>query len=222
MAIPLDEINLNHIPIHTKRQALPLALLLAISLSLSACAALITPKVEQSVSKLRAGQYSLDKAHATLLFKVKHMGLSTYVGRFNKLDASLDFDPANIANSKLSAVIQVASLDINNPGLKGDLMGAKWFNLANHPEVVFETTSVKELDQSSFEFTGDLSWRGVTKPMTLRATFHGGASNILTGKYTIGFSAKGSFLRSDFGMDAFIPLVGNEIEIETYAEFQRN
>lgn len=208
--------------LQTKRQLLPWITLLIVSLFLSACVSLITPKVEQTVSKLRAGQYSLDKGHATLLFKIQHMGLSTYVGRFNQLAASLEFDPADIAAAKLNAVIQVDSLDINDAGLKNDLMGAKWFNQANHPEVIFSTTSVKEIDQSTFEFTGDLAWRGVTKPMMLQATFHGGASNILTGKYTIGFSAKGSFLRSDFGMDAFIPLVGDRVEIETYAEFQRN
>ena len=208
--------------LQTKKRVLSWAMLLVASLSLSACVSLITPKVEKTVSELRAGEYSLDKGHATLLFKIQHMGLSTYVGRFNQLEASLDFDPADIAAAKLSAVIQVDSLDINDAGLKDDLMGTKWFNQASHPEVIFNTTSVKEINESTFEFTGDLAWRGVTRSMVLQATFHGGASNILTGKYTIGFSAKGSFLRSDFGMDAFIPLVGDKVEIETYAEFQRN
>ena len=212
--------NANHL--QRKKRILSLALFLIMSLSLSACVSLITSKVEQTVSKLRAGQYSLDKDHATLLFKIQHMGLSTYVGRFNQLEASLDFDPDDITSAKLSAVILVDSLDINDASLKDDLMGAKWFNQTNYPKVIFNTTSVKELDESSFEFTGDLMWRGVTNPIVLEATFHGGASNILTGKYTIGFSAKGSFLRSDFEMDSFIPLIGDKVEIETFAEFQRN
>ena len=76
--------------------------------------------MQPELSKLKAGAYSLDKTHARLLFKVTHLGLSTYVGRFNEFDASLEFDPENINAAKLSAVIEVGSLDINDAGLKDD------------------------------------------------------------------------------------------------------
>jgi len=190
-------------------------------LGISGCAALLTPKVEVEISKLKAGQYSLDKTHATLLFKIQHLGLSTYVGRFNRIDASLDFDPANVASARLEAIIEIDSLDVNDSGLKQDLMGTGWFNQAQYPQATFSTISVTPKSANEFEFVGNLSWRGVTKPVTLTATFHGGANNILTGKYTLGFSAKGSFLRSDFGMDKFIPLVGDKVNIEAFAEFQK-
>ena len=88
---------------------------------LSACVSLITPKVESELVKLKAGQYSLDSSHATLLFKIQHLGLSTYVGRFNTFDASLEFDPDNIAASRLTALIEIDSLDINDTDLKDDL-----------------------------------------------------------------------------------------------------
>jgi len=91
---------------------------------LSACVSLITPKVETDVVKLKAGQYSLDSSHATLLFKVQHLGLSTYVGRFNQFDASLEFDPQNIAAARLSAIIEIDSLDINDRDLKDECNGA--------------------------------------------------------------------------------------------------
>ena len=77
------------------------------------------------------------------------------------------------------------------------------------------------LSDNDFKFTGNLDWRGVVKPIELTVTFHGGANNILTQKYTLGFSDKGSFKRSDFGMDAYIPLVADEINLEVFSEFQR-
>ena len=199
-----------------------IAAVLVSSLFLSACVSLITPKVESNVVKLKAGQYSLDQSHATLLFKIQHLGLSTYVGRFNQFDASLKFDPNNIADASLSAVVEIDSLDINDDGLKNDLMGRSWFRQAEYPQATFESTSVRPSSETEFEFTGMLNWRGKQQPVVVKATFHGGANNILSGKYTLGFSAKGSFLRSDFGMDKYVPLVGDEVIVEAYAEFLKN
>lgn len=200
-----------------KTSCLTLLLLL-----LGACAALLTPKVESEVAELRSGQYRLDKSHATVLFKISHMGLSTYVGRFNEFDASLDFNAQDLPATQLDAVIEMGSLDINDADLKSDLLGGKWLATSTYPQAVFSTRSVKPSGDNQFEFTGDLNWRGVTHPIQLDVVFHGGANNILTGKYTLGFSATGRFLRSDFGMDAYIPLVGDEIHIEAFAEFQRS
>ena len=196
-------------------------LLLGLLTFLSGCVSWLAPKVENDVVKLKAGEYTLDKSHTTVLFKIQHLGLSTYVGRFNSFDASLDFDPENPSNMQLQASIDIDSLDINNPDLKDDLMGRAWFNQSRYPNAVFTTQSVVALGDNDFKFTGNLDWRGVVKPIELTVTFHGGANNILTQKYTLGFSAKGSFKRSDFGMDAYIPLVGDEINLEVFSEFQR-
>ena len=73
-----------------------LPVIFGLTILLSSCVSLLVPTVNTEVVSLKAGQYKLDKAHATLLFKVQHLGLSTYVGRFNNFDASLDFDPENI------------------------------------------------------------------------------------------------------------------------------
>lgn len=197
-------------------------ILLLVTVFLSSCTSLLMPKVATEVSTLRAGEYSLDRAHATLLFKVQHLGLSTYVGRFNEFSASLDFDPQNIAASKLDGIIEIGSLDINNTALAEDLLSGTWFDASNYPQAIFSTTSVNLISDSEFEFVGDLNWRGVTKEISVLGTFHGGASNVLSGKYTLGFSAEASILRSDFGMDAYIPIVGDQIDIEVYVEFHKN
>jgi len=202
------------------------ALLFTLLVVLSGCASLLAPKVQKDVLQLRAGAYELDTRHTALLFKVGHLGLSTYVGRFNEIKATLDFDPNNIQATKLEAIIEIDSLEINDPDLAKQLMGKTWFNQKRYPQASFKTLSVAPVtdsqDGSQFDFTGLLSFRGVEKPLTVRATFNGGANNILNGKYTLGFNATASFLRSDFGMGAFVPLVGDEIQLEAFAEFLRN
>ena len=198
------------------------ALTVLLLLLLSGCIAWLAPKVQADLVKLKAGQYSLDKSHTSVLFKVQHLGLSTYVGRFNKFDASLNFDPLNIEAMQLEAIIEMGSLDINDPDLKDDLMGRSWFYQSKYPQAKFTTQSVSLLKDNTFEFTGELDWRGVKKPIVLTVIFHGGATNILTQKYTLGFSATGSFLRSDFGMGDFVPFVGDLVNIEVYSEFQKN
>ena len=189
---------------------------------LSGCIALLTPKVESNFAELKAGAYSLDKSHARLLFKVRHLGLSTYVGRFNSFDASLEFDPQNMQESELRALIDMTSLDINDSSLSDTLAGANWLNSRSYPQAQFTSSQVKPLSDTEFEFSGKLSWRGKTKDITVTARFEGGAFDVLTRKYKLGFSAETEFLRSDFGMDAFIPLVGDKIQLETYVEFIRN
>lgn len=196
-------------------------IVLFLSILLSGCVSWLAPKVESEVVKLRAGAYTLDKSHTTVLFKIQHLELSTYVGRFNSFDASLDFDPKNPASMNLEASIDIDSIDINDPGLEDDLMGRTWFHQKKYPQAKFTTLGVEPLADNQFTFIGNLDWRGVVKPISLTVTFHGGAVNILTQRYTLGFSAKGSFLRSDFGMDAYIPIVGDQINIEVFSEFQK-
>jgi len=100
-------------------------------------------------------------------------------------------------------------------------MGRTWFHQKKYPQAKFTTLKVEPLGDNQFTFTGNLNWRGVVKSISLVVVFHGGANNLLTQKYTLGFSATGSFLRSDFGMDAYIPIVGDQINIEVFSEFQK-
>lgn len=199
---------------------------LALLLMLCSCNTLIStlasPKVNAELETLKPGLYSLDHSHSALIFKIQHMGLSTYVGRFNVVDAELDFDPTNIEATRLTADVEMASLDINDDGLKGDLMGRKWFNQRQYPIARVSTQKVEALNDNNIKLILDLDWRGVKQPIEMTATFHGGANNVLTGKYTLGFSAIGTFKRSAFGMNQFIPLVGDDVSLEAFGEFQKN
>jgi len=204
------------------RLSVLMVLQLILLLGATSCASLVRPNFTQTLSELRSGAYTLDPEHAYVHFKVGHLDLSTIVGRFNTIEAELDFDPANPASLSLSGIIDAASIDLNNASLEDRLRDTEWFDATNHPQIVFNSTKVELRDDGSFLITGELSVRGITKEILMTARFNGGADNILTGKYTLGFSADTQLKRSDYGMDAFAALVADDIEVEMHGEFQRN
>ena len=208
----------------TSRHSIPLrrfAPLLAVPLLLTGCDRILTPDFETEITEVRAGQFTLDPNHATLLWKLNHLGFSTFVGRFNDFDASLDFDPENIENSSLEVVVNTAGLDINLPEFEEELRGDNWFNVEAFPQAVYRTTSFAEaIDENSFVFNGELTFMGTTAPVALEVDFHGGGRNFLTRSYTVGFSASANFQRSTFGLDRFVSFgVGDDIELEIHVEF---
>ncbi|MGF1477200.1 MAG: YceI family protein [Geminicoccaceae bacterium] len=196
------------------------ALLLTALASAVACGRLI-PAQHQTFdpASLRAGSFRLDPDHATLLVKIDHLGFSTYVGRFNSFDASLDFDPERPEASDLQVVIDTSSIDVNNEAFEEELRGPQWFDVASFPEASFVAREISVTDENAGEIRGDLTLVDVTRPVVLDVTFNGGANNLLTGRYTIGFAAETSFQRSAFGMDYLVPAIGDEVEVEIHAEF---
>lgn len=198
------------------------ALFLLCSAALVSCDRILTPDFNTEMTELRDGAYTLDKDHATLLFKVDHLGFSTYVGRFNDFDATLDFDPENVENSSLEVIVETASIDVNNPEFAEDLR-ADWFDVENYPQAIFRTTRFVESDGNNFVFEGELTLLGNTAPVTLNVTSNGGGRNFLTRSYTLGFSANTTFQRSDFGMDNLVSFgVGDDVELEIHVEFQES
>lgn len=188
---------------------------------LSGCGYLIQLNVKSGMVNLKKGSYQLDPRHTTVLFKVDHLGLSKFVGRFNRVEATLDYDPENPAAAKLSAMIFTGSVDVNNPDFAATLTGSSWFDSSRYPHANFITTAVELVDGNRARFLGDLTMLGISAPIALDIHFNGGADNMLTGRYTLGFSATSTFKRSQFGMSQYIPAIGDDIEIEVHAEFQR-
>lgn len=202
------------------RSGWPWSLVLC-SVLVSSCASIVRPNYTQNIAELRPGDYILDPDHAYVHFRVGHLGLSTIVGRFNSVAGTLDFDPAAITATKLQGVIEAASIDLNNAELESTLAGSSWFNTQAFPNISFTSTSVVAQDNGDLVITGDLTMRGVTRSIDLITTFNGGADNILTGKYTLGFTASTAIKRSDFGMDGFAALVADEVLVEMHGEFQK-
>jgi polyisoprenoid-binding protein YceI len=195
--------------------------ILLFALLLGGCTSLIRPNYTQELAKLRPGQYQLDKTHSYIFFRIDHLGLSKIIGRFNAFDASLDFNPEDITAMQLDGIIESNSIDINNDDLESTLQEDAWFDSARFPQITFESQSIQPRDDGTIDINGNLTMRGITQPIVLNTTFNGGADNLITRKYTIGFSATAQITRSTFGMDSFAAFVGDDIEIELHGEFLR-
>ena len=193
-------------------------------LVLPACntlAAAVAPQANTERAALRTGAYSLDNSHTAVIFKIGHLGFSNYVGRFELAEASLDFDAENPAEAQLEAIIEIASLDVANDDFAETLIGPSWFDAEAHPQAIFRSTSISVTGETTGTVTGDLTLKGVTKPVTLDVTFNGGDNDRLRGGYAIGFSATGSFKRSEFGISRLVGPVSDDVTIDIEAEFLR-
>lgn len=196
-------------------------LIISILFLTSSCISWLQPTLNQDIAEIQAGEYKLDKDHAALLFKINHMGFSSYVGRFNVFDVSLDFDPNNIENSRIEAIVDMGSIDVNHPDFAATLNGEVWLDTQRFPQAIFRSLSVEKSTKEKLLVRGELTFLGKTKAVTMVAKLNGAANNPLTRQYTLGFAANLRFKRSDFGLKKFIPVVGDEVEIEIHSEFQR-
>ncbi|NWG93234.1 MAG: polyisoprenoid-binding protein [Parvularculaceae bacterium] len=176
-----------------------------------------------------AGEYRLDKSHASLIFKVDHIGYSAYKGSFDDFDATLAFDPKAPETMRVTATISVASLDIPTPpqGFLDELKGPAWLNAAAFPAMTFRSTGVALTGPAAARVDGELEFRGIRAPVAFDTTFNGGYAGFppYDPNARIGFSAKGSLKRSVFGLLIGIPTpeapvgVGDDVAFEIEAEF---
>lgn len=201
----------------------PAKVLLAASLaaSLASCTALrvVTHEVNDDPVKAPAGLYRLDPRHSSLLFDVDHFGYSRFVARFDKVEATLDANTAEPEKSRLSVTVKAASVDTNVRELDSMVTGPDLLDAARYPDIRFETTALRRTGAKTGEMTGNLTMHGKTKPVTLEVTFNGGSPDPLTGDDTLGFSARGAFNRADWGLSAWWPAVGNDVNVRIEAEF---
>jgi len=187
----------------------------------SALAPVLKPNVSAEATALRDGAYELDKTHAALHFKIDHLGFSEFVGRFERFDASLDFDAETPQAARIDAVIDMASLDIANDEFAATLMGPDWFDAGAFPEAVFRSTAIEVTGDNTGVMTGEMTLHGVTAPVSFDVTFNGGGNDRLRRAYIVGFSATAVIDRMAFGVDRFKGLIADDVIIEIEAEFIR-
>ncbi len=185
-----------------------------------------TPASAQLAGDAPAGTYKIDPAHASVHFKVSHLGLSSYTARFIRFDATLTIDPTKPDAAKLEATVDPTSLRTDYPFAdKKDfdkvlIEDAKWLNATVAKSISFKSTGIKMTGPNTADVIGEISLLGVAKPLTLKTTFNGALKEQpFAKKPAMGFSAVGTIKRSDFGMVNLIPSVGDEVQIVIEAEF---
>lgn len=174
-----------------------------------------------------AGAYTLDKSHASLIIRVNHIGYSQFTARFVNWDASLNLDPAAPESSSINVTIDPRSIASDNPPAGFiDIMRNDFLKSPEFPQITFRSTRVERTGPNTANITGDLTLLGVTRPVTLEARFNGGYEGMSLDPHArVGFSARGTFNRSDFGMSYGLPPegsnlgVGNQVEVIVETEF---
>ena len=182
-------------------------------------------------AKAPAGSYVLDKSHASLTMTLSHMGMSHYTMRFDRFDAHFDYDPANPEASRVDVDVDANSLDVGDPGISRRF--AREFLAADRaPKITFVSTAISRTPPAATEggeaadppvtgvVTGDLTFRGVTRPVSLQVVFNGTGPGLLGG-HRMGFSASGDLKRSDFGSHDWEGAVGDDIHLAIEVEFRR-
>jgi polyisoprenoid-binding protein YceI len=162
--------------------------------------------------------FRLDPVHTRVAFQVSHAGFSQPVGSFSKVQGELSFDPDNWKDAKLTVRIPITTLDLGDADWQARILDATFFDAKRYPEAVFTSTSVEPVDATHARVTGTFQMHGASKPVTLDVTLNALKRHPLTFKRTAGFSATGLLHRSDFGMDKWKTVVGDEVRLIIEAE----
>jgi polyisoprenoid-binding protein YceI len=172
-------------------------------------------------AEVEAGDYKLDSEHGKITWSVDHLGFSTYVGQFVDVQADLRLDPANPSQSQLRATIPLTKVDSNSSGLDAHLQTADFFDTENHPTATFvsRAITIDPEDPSEATVVGDLTLRGVTRPVTMEVEFNQAGQSM--GAYKAGFDGEAVITRSDFGINFALPALGDEVKLHIEGEFVR-
>jgi polyisoprenoid-binding protein YceI len=167
--------------------------------------------------------WQLDKQHSEVRFAVRHMMISSVKGRFCSFEANVDLNESDLARSKVKATIDAASIDTGEADRDGHLKSPDFLDVANHPNITFESSSITKVDDTHYRLKGALSVHGVTHDVTFDAEAAGPAKDPW-GKQRMGFTLRGEIDREDFGLkwnqvlEAGGVLVGKKVHIEADLE----
>jgi polyisoprenoid-binding protein YceI len=144
-------------------------------------------------------QYSIDSTHSEIGFTARHMVFAKVRGQFKSWTGKVEYDAKDPTRSKVSAEIEVASIDTREPKRDQHLLSADFFDVEQYPKLTFESTRIASKGGGAYELTGNLTIHGVTREVTLDAQLSGNGKDPW-GNQRLGFSIEGSINRSDFGL----------------------
>jgi polyisoprenoid-binding protein YceI len=172
------------------------------------------------------GTWTADAVHSELAFKVRHMGVGKAGGTLSLAASTLTFGAAGIADGSVTVTVDANSVETKNEQRNNHVRSDDFLDAANHPTIDFRSTGVRDFDGETFELDGELTIRGITKPITLHAEFIGAIVDA-SGTDRVGFAATATINRKDFGVK-FSPVFGvsnavvsDKVELTIEAEFVR-
>jgi polyisoprenoid-binding protein YceI len=145
------------------------------------------------------GEYSLDAAHTRIGFVARHAMVTKVRGAFNEFTGTAHLDGADPVKSSATVTIKAASIDTRNADRDAHLRGNDFFDMETYPEITFVSTAVEPLEENNYRVTGDLTIKGVTKPVSIDFEFTG-AVNDPWGNLRVGFEGSVVINRKDWGV----------------------
>jgi polyisoprenoid-binding protein YceI len=190
----------------------------SLAVALALCGAAVAKPESQDPAKAPAGDYVLDKRHASLIVKVPHMGgFSRFTLRFDNLEGSYSFDPANWAATKATITVDPKSIDTNVKGMDQELMGK--IKADAFPTMTFVSTQITQTDPGRGQIAGDLTFLGKTRPATFNVTYNGAGPGLFGMGTRMGFSGTGRIKLSDYGLD--VMGAGDDVDLLFEVEFEK-
>lgn len=171
-------------------------------------------------AQVRAGTYTLDPTHSKITWSVNHLGFSTYAGQFAGATGTLVLDPKAPAASRLDVTVKTDDVGTLNAALDKHLKAPDFLDTAKFPTATFRATRIVVTGEREADIHGELTLRGVTRPVTIEAEFNQAGVNPLDKTYTVGFDGEAKIRRSEFGVAYALPAVGDEVSLKIEAEFK--
>lgn len=167
---------------------------------------------------LAAEPWTIDESHTAITFSVNHFGYSTVHGFFRAFDGKLQLDPKAPADSSVEFTIDAASLDTLWAKRDEHIKSADFLDVAKYPTITFKSTKVEPMGADAAKVVGDLTIKGVTRPVELDVKLNKLEPSPVTKAETAGFTATTVFKRSDFGVTTFVPAVGDDLTVRIDSE----
>ncbi len=174
--------------------------------------------ITSSVTLAAPVDYKIDPTHTATVFSWNHFGFSTPSANFTDIQGVIKVDNAKPSNSSVDVIIPISSVNTNVPALDKEFQEEAWFNAAKYPNITFKSTKVETKDKKHFKITGNLTVKGVTKPVVLDAVLNKQGEHPMAKVPAIGFNATTSFDRSAFGIGNYVPNVGDKITVNITTE----
>lgn len=180
-------------------------------------AALVLATAGFGLASFAADTYEIDPVHSTFVFKIKHFNVAFLNGRINDSSGAVVIDEADPSKSSVQIELKTASIDTHVEKRDTHLKSADFFNVEKFPALTFKSKSVKKVDATKYDVTGDFTLLGVTKEITVPITRVGTGKDPWGGTRT-GFDGTFSIKRSDYGMTFMLDGIGDEVQISLGVE----
>ena len=162
--------------------------------------------------------YTIDPDHSLVMFEVDHLGFASANGWIGKVSGTIEWDAEDPDASRVEAELATDSIATNNAERDGWLKSDKMLDAAQHPAITFVSTGIEPTGEDTGRIKGDLTILGVSRPVVLDTRFNKAGQNPINKQETIGFSAEATLKRSDYGADAFLGPIGDEIRVRMDVE----